>query len=155
MSHLDELLQQDNGFDNYSNRVQNQKRNETNSQVSVQNTKQTITYPKTTKPVAKSPDLSHYNALTKPSVIKATSELQFLHWRVFVSRMLQRVNIEDTNTGERCSITLDQGIFSSDWQYYQHGEDFIFVNLPLTVVVELETIRLHHVEHGIELKIIF
>lgn len=155
MSHLDELLQQDNGFDNYSTTVQNQKHNETNSQVSVQNTKQTITYPKTNKPVAKSPDLSHYNALAKPSVIKATSELQFLHWRVFVSRMLQRVNIEDTNTGERCSITLDHGIFSSDWQYYQHGEDFIFANLPLTVVVELETIRLHNVEHGIELKIIF
>lgn len=155
MSHLDELLQQDNGFDNYSTTVQNQKHNETNSQVLVQNTKQTITYPKTNKPVAKSPDLSHYNALAKPSVIKATSELQFLHWRVFVSRMLQRVNIEDTNTGERCSITLDYGVFSSDWKYSQFDEEFIFAAIPLVVTVTDKAVVLRHVEHGVELTVGF
>ena len=128
MNHLVEVLQQGNSCDNYLATAKNQVNNEIENQTIAQDIKQSITYPDITKPVAKSPDLSHYNALTKPSVIKATSELQFLHWRVFVSRMLQRVNIEDTNTGERCSITLDQGIFSSDWQYYQHGEDFIFVN---------------------------
>ena len=155
MSHLDELLQQDNGFDNYSTTVQNQKHNETNSQVLVQNTKQTITYPKTNKPVAKSPDLSHYNALAKPSVIKATSELQFLHWRVIVSRMLQRVNIEDTNTGERCSITLDYGVFSSDWKYSQFDEEFIFAAIPLVVTVTDKAVVLRHVEHGVELTVGF
>ena len=155
ISHLDKILQQDFGFDGYSDTTKNQVNCETDGQVTVQDTKQSITSPETTKPVAKNPDFSRYNALAKPSIIKATSELQFLHWRVFVSRMLQRVNIEDTNTGERCSITLDYGVFSSDWQYSQFDEEFIFAAIPLVVTVTDKAVVLRHVEHGVELTVGF
>jgi hypothetical protein len=130
--------------------------NNRKEELSTQQTKPIASHwARVTKAVRNSPNLSECNALTKPAITKATSELQFFNWRVFVNRMLQRINIEDINTGERCSITLDEGVFSSDWQYSQMDDDFVFIAIPLAVTVNERNIVLYHFEDGIELKIDF
>lgn len=112
-------------------------------------------YARVKQAIKSNPNLFGYNTLAKTTVTNSTSELQFFNWRVFVNQMLKRVNIEDTNTGERCSITMDDGVFSSDWQYSQMDDDFVFIAMPLAVTVNEDTILLYHFEEGIELKIDF
>lgn len=129
--------------------------NEDYNEAKLQDTKQMAEQPNNIKQAIGNPALSQYNTIAKPAIMKATSELQFFHWRVFVSRMLKRVNIEDTNTGERCSVTLEDGVFSSDWPYSQLEEAFTFIAIPLMIIVSKNSVVLSHIEHGIELKIHF
>jgi hypothetical protein len=101
------------------------------------------------------PDLTPCQTSFKSLITKATSELQFFHWRVFVNRMTQRVNIESVITGERCSITLANGILSSDWAHCDIENGFEFLQLPLVVMTHDHAISLYHTQEGTELSIKF
>lgn len=93
------------------------------------------------------------NSISPTTATKATSELQFFQWRIFVARLHQRINIEDTTTGQRCSIYWATGTIQSDWQYQQHNGRFEFTHLPLVITTQAQQITLFHVEHGIQLTI--
>ena len=101
------------------------------------------------------PDVTPCQTSFKSLITKATSELQFFHWRVFVNRMTQRVNIESVITGERCSITLANGILSSDWAHCDIENGFEFLQLPLVVMTHDHAISLYHTQEGTELSIKF
>ena len=69
--------------------------------------------------------------------------------------MTQRVNIESVITGERCSITLANGILSSDWAHCDIENGFEFLQLPLVVMTHDHAISLYHTQEGTELSIKF
>lgn len=83
---------------------------------------------------------------------KAISELQFFEWRVSVYRLAQRINIENSTTGERCSYLAD-GTLHSDWQYHVDGVRHHFVRVPLILEKVGERVRLYHTEHDVELMV--
>lgn len=93
-----------------------------------------------------------FSPLSTP-LIKATSELQFFNWRIFVSRTYQRINIEDIGTGQRCSLYLADGVLQSDWQYQQVNGCYHFTQLPLMIEIVGQKVQLHHLEQGIDLVV--
>lgn len=86
---------------------------------------------------------------------KATTELHFFNWRIFVNRLHQRLNIEDGTTGERCSLYLAEQRLQSDWGFVQHENGFEFSYLPLRLNLTRDGVVLTHIEHGAELSVAF
>lgn len=82
---------------------------------------------------------------------RATSELNFFGWRVFVVRLHKRLNLECTQTGQRLSLYWQMPELHSDWHYHQDGNRFVLVGLPLVLEVVGDRVKLHHTEHQIEL----
>lgn len=83
------------------------------------------------------------------SSVSPTCDLLFFNWRVFVSRLYGRVNVESLQTGERWSLHLPSGQVQSDWQY-QTNEAGVYqlIGVPLVIYVEAGHIRLKHIEQG-------
>lgn len=90
----------------------------------------------------------------KKLTYKATTEMHFFSWRIFISRMHQRINIEDCATGEHCSLYFTEQRLQSDWSYIQNNNNFEFSYLPLILSMSDKGILLKHTEHGVNLFIV-
>lgn len=84
---------------------------------------------------------------------KITSELQFFHWRVFFSRMYQRLNIEHLETGERWSLHIPTGQIQSDYHFVIQDNHYYLTGIALMIAVSNTQILIYHLEHGISLTI--
>ena len=81
--------------------------------------------------------------------VSPTCDLLFFNWRVFVSRLYGRVNVESLQTGERWSLHLPSGQVQSDWGYQTNGAGvYQLIGVPLVIYVEAGHIRLKHTEQG-------
>ena len=79
----------------------------------------------------------------------ATSEFVLFGLRVFVSRTHQRINIEDTLTGERWSLHHPSQSVQSDWQYTTQDNTYHIGHLQLIITYATDGLHLEHSEHGI------
>ncbi len=80
--------------------------------------------------------------------VSATCELTFFCYRVFFSRLYQRFNVENLQTGERWSLHLPTGQVQSDWHYQTAANVYHLMSVPLSIYSEQQQIRLHHRQQG-------
>lgn len=138
--------------------------------IAQQTTTETISVPEMTQAVAStpipptanvtpspSPAPSHLNFTPAPlfemASRKATTEMVLFGLRIFVSRVHQRLNIEDVNTGERWSLQLNSQHIQSDWQYQQQQNMYHISALRINIIVLSEYIQIQHLEYGISTQI--
>lgn len=88
-----------------------------------------------------------------PQRYKAITELRFFNWRIFVTRIYQRINIEDLETGERWSLQLSTKQVQSDWAYILEGNCYHLTELHLLINVQDNLVNVRHLEYGIDLNI--
>lgn len=93
------------------------------------------------------------NTTNKLQSRKAITEFEFFGARIFVSRIHQRINIEDIETGERWSLHLKTGKIQSDWEFSIKDQHYHLAELRLVVVVTAQYIQLQQLNHGIEMSI--
>lgn len=91
--------------------------------------------------------------MPKPLAPKATVALMFFDWRVFISRLHQRLNVEDVSTGERCSFYFESNVMQSDWEFTLTDDVYRFVHLPLIIQMVDQEICLCHYEQGVTMMI--
>lgn len=116
-----------------------------------------MTQPITPTVPSSAPTTAHLNFTPAPlfemATRKATTEFVLFGLRIFVSRVHQRMNIEDINTGERWSLQLNTQHIQSDWQYQQQQNVYHISVLRINIIVLSEYIHIQHLEYGVSTQI--